>query len=117
MIIIFFLGTIYFKSNDASQNTFVYQTTFDTLEFEKAKGTDYVLSWRSKAVFSYKLNALYTAFLHDIKLSIYKIIIKFDKDPLPVEQNNYLTKIVNVYIVYDLASWSRNHTNNFKFKN
>ena len=33
MIIIFFLGTIYFKSNDASQNTFVYQTTFDTLEF------------------------------------------------------------------------------------
>ena len=28
--------------------------------------------------------------------------IKFDKDPLPVEQNNYFTKIVNVYIVYDL---------------
>ena len=28
--------------------------------------------------------------------------IKFDKNPLTVEQNNYLSKIVNVYIVYDL---------------
>ena len=28
--------------------------------------------------------------------------IKFGKDPLYVEQNNYLTKIVNVYVVYDL---------------
>ena len=27
---------------------------------------------------------------------------KFHKDPLAVEQNNYLTKIVNVYIVYEL---------------
>ena len=26
-------------------------------------------------------------------------------------------KIVNVYIVYDLDAWSRNPTNNFKFKN
>ena len=26
-------------------------------------------------------------------------------------------KIVNVYIVYDLDAWPRNHTNNFKFKN
>ena len=34
-----------------------------------------------------------------------------------VEQNNYLIKIVNVYIVYDLDVWSRNPTNNFKFKN
>ena len=30
------------------------------------------------------------------------MVIKFDKDPSTVEQNNYLTKIVNVYIVYDL---------------
>ena len=28
--------------------------------------------------------------------------IKFDKDPLAVKQNNYLTKIINVYIVYEL---------------
>ena len=43
--------------------------------------------------------------------------IKFEKDPFAVEQNNYLTKIVNVYFVYDLAALPRNPTNNFKFKN
>ena len=43
--------------------------------------------------------------------------IKFDKDPLAVEQNNYLTKIVNVYIVYHLVTWPRNPINDFKFKN
>ena len=42
---------------------------------------------------------------------------KFDKDPLAVEQNNYLSKIVNVYIVYDLDDWLRNPTNNIKLKN
>ena len=43
--------------------------------------------------------------------------LKFHKDPLAVKQNIYLTKMVNVYIVYDLAAWPRNPTNNFKFKN
>ena len=43
--------------------------------------------------------------------------IKFDKDPLGVEQNNYLTKIVYVYIVYDLDAWPRNQSNNFKYEN
>ena len=43
--------------------------------------------------------------------------MKFDKDPLAVEQNNYLTNILNVYIVYDLDAWPRNPTNNFKFRN
>ena len=32
---IFFLGRIYFTSNDGSQNTFVYQPMFDTLDFKK----------------------------------------------------------------------------------
>ena len=39
--------------------------------------------------------------------------IKFDKDHLAVEQNNYLTKIVNVNIVYELNAWLRNPTNYF----
>ena len=38
------------------------------------------------------------------------------KDPLAVEQNNYLTKIVNVYLVYVVDAWPRNPTNHFKFK-
>ena len=77
----------------------------------------YVLSWKSKGVFNSKLKPLYTAFLNSIKLHEYRIGIKFDKDPLAVEQKIYLTKIVNVYIVYDLDAWPRNPTNNFKFKN
>ena len=32
---------------------------------------------------------------------------KFDKDPLVLEQNNCLTKIVNVYIVYELNAWPK----------
>ena len=43
--------------------------------------------------------------------------IKFDKNPFAAEQNNYVNKIVNAYIVYSLAAWSRNPPNNFKFKN
>ena len=54
--------------------------------------------------------------MHYIKLSEYRIEIKFGKDSLAIEQNIYLTKIVNVYIVYDLDTWPKNPTNNFKFK-
>ena len=39
--------------------------------------------------------------------------IEFDKDYLTVEQKNYLTKIVNVYIVYDLDGWPKNSTKDF----
>ena len=41
--------------------------------------------------------------------------IKCDKDPLAVGQSNYLNKIVNVYIAYELYDWPNNPTNNFKF--
>ena len=37
MIIIFFLGRIYFTSNDGSQNAFLYQPTLDTLELKRTK--------------------------------------------------------------------------------
>ena len=55
--------------------------------------------------------------MNNIKLSEYRIGIKLDKDPLAVEQSNYLNKIVNVYIVYDLNAWPRNPTDIFKFEN
>ena len=60
---------------------------------------------------------LYTAFLHSIKLFEYRIAIKFDKDTFAAEQNNYLSKIVNVYIVCDWPALPRNPTNNLRFKN
>ena len=49
-----------------------------------------------------------------MKLSEYRIGLKFDKKILAVEQNNYWSKIANVYIAY---AWPRNPTNNFKFSN
>ena len=64
---------------------FIYQPSLDTSELKEDKGTDYILSQKSKGVFSSKLKPLYTAFLHSPKLSEYKIGIKFDKDPLAVE--------------------------------
>ena len=111
----FYFGRNYFISNDGSKSTFVYQRILDTLELKKDKSTDYVINWKSKGLFNSK--PLYTAFFNSIKLSEYKIRINFDKDPLAVEQNNYLIKIVIIYIVYDLDSWPRHLTNNFKFKN
>ena len=96
---------------------FFYQPTLDTLELKKDKGTDYFLSWKSKGVYNSKLKLLYTAFLHSIKHSEYRTGIKFDKNPLAVEQSNYLTKIVNVYIVYDLDGWPKIPTSNFKLNN
>ena len=55
--------------------------------------------------------------MHNIKLSDYRVGIKFEKDPFAVEQNNYASKIVNFYSVYDLDVWPRSPTNNFKFRN
>ena len=52
-----------------------------------------------------------------MKLSGYKVGIKFDKDLLAVEQKNCATKIVKVYIVFNLDVWTRNPINNFKLKN
>ena len=107
----------YFFGDYGSQNVFVYQPTLDTLDLKKDKGTDYLLSWKSKGVYTSKFKPLYTAFLHSIKLSRHKVGIKFDKDPLVIEQNNYTTKKVNVSIVFDLDTWPKILRNNFKLKN
>ena len=55
------------------------------LELKKDKDTDHVLSLKSDEAYNSKLKLLYTAFLHSIKPSGYKLGIKFDKDPLAVE--------------------------------
>ena len=72
---------------------------------------------KTKRVYTSKLKPIYTAFLHSIKLSGYKVGIKFDKDPLPVEQSNGTTKIITVYIIYDLDNCSNNNLRNFTLKN
>ena len=87
------------------------------IELKEDKGTDYVIDWKSKEVYISNLYPLYTVFLHIIKLFRYKVQIKFDKDHLAVEQNNYTIKIVNNYIVYDLDAWRKIPHNNSNIKN
>ena len=72
----FFLGRIYFSSNDGSQNMFVYQQTFSVLELKKEKGTEYFIGWKSKGVY-FK----------------YKIGIQLDNTPLVIEQKHYVSKM------------------------
>ena len=71
----------------------------------------------SERVYNSKLEPLYTAFLHNIKVFVNWMGIKLDEDPLAVEKPNYASKIVTVYIVSDLDAWPKNPTNNFKLKN
>ena len=78
---------------------------------------DYALSWKSKRVYTFKLTPLYTTFLNSTKLSGYKTGIKFDNSTLVEEQNNYESKNVNVYVDYDLHTWSKNPLKNFALKN
>ena len=112
----YFLGKN-FWGDDGSQNMLVYQPAFSTLQLNKDKGIDYVTSWKSKGVYSSILSPQHTTFLHSIKHCEYKIGKKMDKDPLVVEQNNYVTQIANTYIVYDLDTCSNNPIRNFALKN
>ena len=54
--------------------------------------------------------------MHNIKRSGHKVRIKFDKDALAVQQNNYATNIVNAYILYDLDTSPSNCLRNFTLK-
>ena len=58
------------------QNIFVYQPTLNTLELKDNKGTNYVIGWKSKGVYTSKFIPLCTASFHSIKVSGCKIVIK-----------------------------------------
>ena len=113
----FFVGTMYFTSLDGSQSMSIYQPIPDTLELKKDKCMDYALSWKSKWVHTFELTPLYATFLNSTKLSGCRTGIKFNNNALVKEQNNYSSKNVNVYIVYDLHTWSKNPLKNFALKN
>ena len=72
---------------------------------------------KSKGLYISKLKPLFAASLHSIKLFEYRMRIKFDKDPLTVEQNNCASRVVNVYILYEFDTWPEVPFNNFKLKN
>ena len=45
-----------------------------------------------------------------------KIGIQFNNTPLVIEQNNYKSKIKNIYVVYDLDNWPNILFRNFTLK-
>ena len=94
----------------------VYEPALDVLGLKKTRALIIFLVGNQKR-YTYKLKPLYTDFLHSIKLSEYRIGIKFDKDPLTREQNNYKTEIVNAYIVLELDTWPNDPLNNFRLNN
>ena len=87
------------------------------LELKKDKGIDYVISWKSKRLCCSKFRPLHTAFLRNMNFSGYRMGIKFDENPLAVEQKNYPTKVANAFIVYDLNAGPKVPLNNFELKN
>ena len=107
----YFLSKCIF-GNDGFQNIFIYQPTVNKLELKKVLNMLLIKTPRGCI-----LTPFYTAFLHSIKLYGYRIGIQFDNSALVVGQNNYATKTVNAYIVYDLHNWSKIPLNNLKLKN
>ena len=52
------------------------------------------------------------SFLLNVKYFGNRIEIQFNNTPLVIEQNNYASKIVNVYIVYDLDNCQKKSVSN-----
>ena len=100
------IGRIHFSSDDGS--LFVYQSTFNVLELKNDKGRKYIISWKSKGLYNSKLIALHGAFLSNVKYFRNKIEIQFNNEQNVIEHNDYKTKILTVYIVYDLDNWPKN---------
>ena len=74
--------------------------TFNIIKY-KNTNTEYVTGWKLKGVHNSNLKPLNSDFLPKIKYFNKKIGLQFIKTPLVVQQSNYASKIVNVYIVYD----------------
>ena len=98
----FFQGRIYVTSNDGLQNMLVYQPSYNVIKYLNTS-TKYITNWRSKGVYNTKLIPIKNDSLPNIKYFKYKIGIQLNKTPLIVEQNIYVSKMINVYIIYDLG--------------
>ena len=86
------------------------------MELKNDKGTEYIISCNSKGICNSKLIAFYAVFLPDVKYFRNKKRIQRNSTPLVRDQNNYTTKIVNDYIVFDLDNWPKNLLRNFTLK-
>ena len=74
---------------------FVYQPTLSMLEL-KEDNIEYIIAWKSKGLFKSNLKPILNPLPPTIKQFGYKVAIPLVNNSLIVENNNYLTKIVNV---------------------
>ena len=62
----FYLGRIYFTSDDELQKIFVYQPTYNVIKYLNTS-TECIISWRSKGVYNTKLIPIKNNSLPNIK--------------------------------------------------
>ena len=86
------------------------------LELKIDKGTEYVTGWKSKGFREWKCLPLHGALMPNANQLAYKIRIQFNSTPLVIVENNFTTKILNAYIVYELDSRPNIFLNNFKIE-
>ena len=94
---------------------FVYHPTFSMIKYLN-NSNEYIISWRSKGVCNTKLIPIKNDSLPNIKYFNKKIALQFNYTPLVAEQNDHASKIVNVYIVYDLDFSPKIPLRNFTLK-
>ena len=113
----FFFGRIYleYTSADGLKNMFIYQPTLSMIKYHHTRNK-YIISQRSKGVYITKFIPIKNYSLSNRKYFCEKIALQFNYTPLVVEQNNYPTKTVNIYILYDFVSWQKNPLRNSTLK-
>ena len=60
------LGRLYFTGNASLQNMFVYQPTLSMLQLQKYKVVNFVISWKSKGIYSSNLSLQCSHFLQSV---------------------------------------------------
>ena len=94
----------------------INQHLVSTLDLKEGNDIGYIFAWISKRLFKSNLKHIFNPLSPRIKRFGYKAGMQFLHESLVVENKNHLTNIVNVYIIYDLDSWSKNSLNTFSSK-
>ena len=87
------------------------------MQLQNDKSNDYIISWISKGSYSFTLSPQYIHFLNSLNFFGYEIGIKFNRNPLVVKQMKCATKIINVYIVFELNLCPKSLLEKFTLKN
>ena len=110
-----YLFLLKFFNDNCFQNKFLSQFTFSTIDFKQKNNEYKVSAQNSKGVYTFKLFSLHNV-SPIIKYFDQKIELQFNYSTLVVKCKNDVTKILNVYLVYDLDNWPINLVNNFILK-